>query len=130
MAYTGGMSELSPDAIVDLFKDMTLSEVTEFRKMFEETFGVTAEVPAAVVVPIVVEELVEEQTEFDVILEAAGDKKIQVIKVVREITRLGLKEAKDMVDKAPQVVAEGTTKEHSEEIRGKLAAVGATITIK
>lgn len=126
------MSKLSPDAIVDAFKNLTLSEITEFRKIFEETFDVTADVPAVVFIPPTEEVVVEEQTEFDVTLESAGEKKIQVIKTVREITQLGLKEAKDFVDSAPKPVPtlQGVDKVTAEAARDKLVAAGAKVTIK
>jgi large subunit ribosomal protein L7/L12 len=111
------MSKLSTDELLDAFKELTLLELSEFVKKFEETFEVT--------------EAAEEQSEFDVILEAAGDKKIGVIKVVREIVSgLGLKEAKDLVDGAPKPVLEKAPKEAAEEAKGKLEAAGATVTVK
>lgn len=126
------MSKLSPDALVDMFKNMTLSEVTEFRKMFESTFDVTADVPAMVVPTVITEDPVEEQTDFDVILESAGDKKIQVIKTVREITSMALKEAKDFVDSAPKPIPalQMVDKATAEAARDKLVAAGAQVTIK
>lgn len=126
------MTKPSIDEIVNLFEQMTLAEVTEFRKQFETTFGVTAEAPVVTVVQTEQPTEVEEQTEFDVILESAGDKykKIGVIKVVREITKLGLKEAKDFVESAPKPVFEGITKAAAEEARLMLTAAGAQVTIR
>lgn len=118
------------DELVDLFKNLTLTELTEFRQKFEDTFDVTAEAPAAVIVPTVVEEVVEEQTEFDVILEAAGEKRIDVIKAVRELGKLGLKEAKDAVESVPKLLTSGIDKRGAEAMRDKLVAVGATVSIK
>ncbi|MBS4728761.1 50S ribosomal protein L7/L12 [Mycobacterium sp. SM1] len=130
------MAKLSTDELLDAFKDMTLLELSEFVKKFEETFEVTAAVPVAAAVaapgaaPGAAEEA-EEQTEFDVILEAAGEKKIGVIKVVREIVSgLGLKEAKDLVDSAPRPVLEKVAKEAAQEAKAKLEAAGATVTVK
>jgi large subunit ribosomal protein L7/L12 len=128
------MSKLSTDELLDAFKELTLLELSAFVKKFEETFEVTAAAPVAVAAagpagPA--PEAAEEQSEFDVILEAAGDKKIGVIKVVREIVSgLGLKEAKDLVDGAPKAVIEKGTKEAAEEAKSKLEAAGATVTVK
>ena len=131
------MAKMSTDQLLDAFKEMTLLELSDFVKAFEETFEVTAAAPVAVAaVPGAVgagapAEAAEEQTEFDVILEAAGDKKIGVIKVVREIVSgLGLKEAKDLVDGAPKALLEKVTKEAAEEAKGKLEAAGASVTVK
>jgi large subunit ribosomal protein L7/L12 len=129
------MAKFSTDELLDAFKDMTLLELSDFVKKFEETFEVTAAAPvAAAVAPgaaPAAAEPVEEQTEFDVILEAAGEKKIGVIKVVREIVSgLGLKEAKDLVDSAPKALLERVPKEAADEARGKLEAAGATVTVK
>ena len=129
------MAKLSTDELLDAFKEMTLLELSEFVKQFEETFDVTAAAPVAVAAagpaggaPA---EAAEEQSEFDVILEGAGDKKIGVIKVVREIVSgLGLKEAKDLVDGAPKPLLEKVTKEAAEEAKGKLEAAGASVTVK
>ncbi|MBO2520112.1 MAG: 50S ribosomal protein L7/L12 [Limnochorda sp.] len=126
---------LSKDEILEAIGNMTVLELAELVKALEEKFGVSAAAPVAVAAgPAVAaggaEAAEEEKTEFDVILEAAGDKKIQVIKVVREITGLGLKEAKDLVDSAPKPVKEGVTKEQAEEIKSKLEEVGATVQIK
>jgi large subunit ribosomal protein L7/L12 len=129
------MAKLSTDELLDAFKELTLLELSEFVKQFEETFGVTAAAPVAVAAigggaggeaaPAV-----EEQDEFDVILEAAGDKKIQVIKEVRSLTSLGLKEAKDLVDGAPKAVLEKVAKEAAEKAKAALEGAGATVTVK
>ncbi|MBV9089812.1 MAG: 50S ribosomal protein L7/L12 [Mycobacteriaceae bacterium] len=131
------MAKLSTDELLDAFKEMTLLELSDFVKAFEETFEVTAAAPVAVAAApgaggaAAPAEAAEEQTEFDVILEAAGDKKIGVIKVVREIVSgLGLKEAKDLVDSAPKALLERVPKEAADEARGKLEAAGATVTVK
>ena len=128
------MAKLSTDDLLDAFKELTLLELSEFVKKFEETFEVTAAAPVAVAGPAAAAapaEAAEEQSEFDVILEGAGDKKIGVIKVVREIVSgLGLKEAKDLVDSAPKPLLEKVTKEAAEEAKGKLEAAGASVTVK
>jgi large subunit ribosomal protein L7/L12 len=128
------MSKLSTDELLDAFKELTLLELSEFVKKFEETFEVTAAAPVAVAAAgpaAAPAEAAEEQSEFDVILEAAGDKKIGVIKVVREIVSgLGLKEAKDLVDGAPKAVLEKAPKEAAEEAKAKLEAAGASVTVK
>ncbi len=125
------MAKLSNDDLMDVFKDMTLVEITEFRKQFEETFDVSAEAPVVIGDTPAEIQVVEEQTEFDVILEAAGEKKIGVIKVVREIVRgLGLKESKDLVDAAPKLVLEGVTRGLADEAAAKLEAAGATVVVK
>ncbi len=130
------MAKLSTDDLLDAFKEMTLIELSEFVKQFEDTFGVTAAAPvavAAVGAPAgggAAAEVVEEQDEFDVILEAAGDKKIQVIKEVRTLTSLGLKEAKDLVEAAPKAVVEKVTKEAAEKAKAALEAAGATVSVK
>ena len=128
------MAKLSTDELLDAFKEMTLLELSEFVKQFEETFGVTAAAPVAVAaVPgaAAPEAAVEEEKdEFDIILEAAGDKKIQVIKEVRSLTSLGLKEAKDLVDGAPQTVLEKVTKEAADKAKETLEAAGASVEIK
>ena len=128
------MAKLSTDELLDAFKEMTLLELSEFVKQFEETFDVTAAAPMAVAAagpagaPA---EAAEEQSEFDVILEGAGEKKIGVIKVVREIVSgLGLKEAKDLVDGAPKPLLEKVAKDAADEARTKLEAAGATVTVK
>ena len=128
------MAKLSSDDLLEAFKEMTLIELSEFVKQFEDTFGVTAAAPMAAAPAgggaAAVAEAPEEQDEFDVILEAAGDKKIQVIKEVRTLTSLGLKEAKDLVDGAPATVLEKTTKETAEKAKVALEAAGATVTVK
>lgn len=121
--------------IVEAVKGLTVLELAELIKAFEETFGVSAAAPVAVAAAPaaaapVAEAAEEEQTEFDVILTAAGDKKINVIKVVREITGLGLKEAKDLVDGAPKPVKEKVSKEEAEGIKAKLVEAGASVQIK
>ena len=128
------MAKLSTDELLDAFKEMTLIELSEFVKKFEDTFEVTAAAPVATVVaggggaaPV---EEVEEQSEFDVILEGDGGKKIQVIKVVRELTGLGLKEAKDLVEAAPKTVKEQISKADAEEMKKKLTEAGATVELK
>ena len=129
------MAKLSNDALLDAFKEMTLLELSEFVKQFEEAFDVKAAAPAAVAAPAAgggaaAAEEVEEKDEFDVILEAAGDKKIQVIKEVRSLTSLGLKEAKDLVDGAPKTVLEKVNKESADKARAALEGAGATVTVK
>jgi large subunit ribosomal protein L7/L12 len=128
------MAKLSTEELLENFKEMTLLELSEFVKLFETTFDVKAAAPVAVAAGPAgggaAAEVVEEQDEFDVILEAAGDKKIQVIKEVRTLTSLGLKEAKDLVDGAPKVVKEGVTKEEAATIKKKFEEVGATVEIK
>jgi large subunit ribosomal protein L7/L12 len=126
------MAKLSTTELLDAFKEMTLIELSDFVKQFESTFEVTAAAPVMQVAagPGAVAEPVEEQTEFDVILEADGGKKIQVIKVVRELTGLGLKEAKDLVEAAPKAVLEKATKEASDKAKAKLEAEGAKVTLK
>ena len=129
------MAKLSTDDLLEAFKELTLLELSEFVKKFEETFDVTAAAPVAVAAAPAAggapAEAAEEQSEFDVILEGAGDKKIGVIKVVREIVSgLGLKEAKDLVDSAPKPLLEKVAKEAADEAKGKLEAAGATVTVK
>ena len=126
---------LSTDELLDAFKEMTLLELSEFVTQFEDTFGVTAAAPVAVAAaapggPAAEAPQVEEQDEFDVILEAAGEKKIQVIKEVRALTSLGLKEAKDLVDGAPKPVLEKATKEAAEKAKAQLEGAGASVTLK
>ncbi|GAA1871270.1 50S ribosomal protein L7/L12 [Asanoa iriomotensis] len=128
------MAKLSTDELLDAFKEMTLIELSEFVKQFEETFDVKAAAPVAVAAGPAAggapaEEVVE-QDEFDVILDADGGKKIQVIKVVRELTGLGLKEAKDLVEAAPKAVVEKVNKETAEKAKAKLEAEGAKVTLK
>ena len=128
------MAKMSTDELLDAFKEMTLLELSEFVKKFEDVFEVTAAAPVAVAAAggaPAAAEAAEEQDEFDVILEGAGEKKIGVIKVVREIVSgLGLKEAKDLVDGAPKPLLEKVKKEAAEEAKAKLEAAGATVTIK
>ena len=128
------MAKLSTDELLDAFKEMTLIELSEFVKQFEETFGVTAAAPVAVAAAGAPAgpgaEAAEEQDEFDVILEAAGDKKIAVIKEVRALTSLGLKEAKDLVDGAPKAVLEKVDKAAAEKAKEALEGAGATVTLK
>jgi large subunit ribosomal protein L7/L12 len=129
------MAKLSSADLLDAFKEMTLLELSEFVKSFEETFDVKAAAPVAVAaaggagVAAPAEEA-EEQDEFDVILEGAGDKKIQVIKEVRTLTSLGLKEAKDLVDGAPKTVLEKVNKEAAEKAKAALEGAGASVTVK
>ncbi len=129
------MAKLSQSELLDAFKEMTLIELSDFVKQFEETFDVTAAAPAAMVVQgggggAAVAEPVEEQDEFDVILENDGGKKIQVIKVVRELTGLGLKEAKDAVEAAPKAILEKVNKEAADKAKAKLEGEGAKVTLK
>ena len=129
------MAKLSTEELLDQFKELTLIELSEFVKAFEETFDVTAAAPVAVAAAgpaggAGAAEAEEEKDSFDVILEAAGDKKIQVIKVVRELTSLGLGEAKAVVDGAPKAVLEGANKETAEKAKASLEEAGATVTLK
>ena len=128
------MAKLSTDELLDAFKEMTLIELSEFVKQFEDTFGVTAAAPvAAAAAPAAGggdAAAAEEQDEFDVVLEAAGDKKIAVIKEVRALTSLGLKEAKDLVDGAPKPVLEKVDKASAEKAKEQLEGAGATVTLK
>jgi large subunit ribosomal protein L7/L12 len=132
------MAKLSTDELLDQFKEMTLIELSEFVKQFEETFGVTAAAPVAVAAAPAAggggaaasSDESADQDEFDVILDEAGDKKIQVIKEVRTLTSLGLKEAKDLVDGAPKPVLEKVTKEAAEKAKAALEAAGAKVTLK
>ncbi|AXE38108.1 50S ribosomal protein L7/L12 [Acidipropionibacterium virtanenii] len=128
------MAKLSNDELLDAFKEMTLIELSEFVKQFEETFDVSAAAPVAVAAaaPAAGGEAPaeEEKDEFDVILDAAGDKKIQVIKEVRALTSLGLKDAKDLVEAAPKAVLEKAKKEDAEKAKEALEAAGATVTLK
>ena len=119
--------------VLGLVKEMTVLELNELVKAFEEEFGVSAAAPVAVAAApgaAPAEAQAEEKSEFDVILSSAGDKKINVIKVVREITGLGLKEAKELVDSAPKPIKEGIAKKDAEEIKAKLEEVGATVELK
>src|SRR3954469_18855302 len=136
MEGTATMAKLSTDALLDAFKEMTLLELSEFVKQFEDTFDVTASAPTfaapapggpATGAPA---EAAEEQDEFDVVLEAAGEKKIQVIKEVRGLTNLGLKEAKDLVDGAPKAVLEKVNKDAAEKAKAALEGAGARVTVK
>ena len=131
------MAKLSTDELLDQFKEMTLIELSEFVKQFEETFGVSAAAPVAVAAGPVAgagaaapAEEAEEQTEFDVVLNAAGDKKIQVIKEVRALTSLGLKEAKDLVDSAPKPVLEHVPRDQADKAKDQLEAAGASVELK
>ena len=130
------MATLTRDELLDAIGNMTVLELSEFVKAFEEKFGVTAAAPVAVAAPgagggaAAAAPAAEEQTEFTVMLNGAGDKKIQVIKVVREITGLGLKEAKDLVDGAPKPVKEGVSKEEANQIKAKLEEQGASVELK
>ena len=130
------MAKLSTDDLLESFKEMTLIELSEFVKQFEDTFGVTAAAPvAAAAAPAAgggaaAADVAEEQDEFDVVLEAAGDKKIQVIKEVRSLTSLGLKEAKDLVDGTPKPVLEKVNKETADKAKAALEGAGATVTVK
>lgn len=129
------MAKLSNAELIDAFKELTLIELSEFVKLFEETFDVKAAAPAATVIagpagPGDAAPVEEEKDEFDVVIESAGDKKIQVIKVVRELTSLGLKEAKDVVDGAPKTLLEKVNKETAEKAAEALKAVGAGVTVK
>ncbi len=129
------MAKLNTDELLDAFKEMTLLELSEFVKQFEDTFGVTAAAPVAVAAagaPAGGGEAAaaEEQDEFDVVLEAAGDKKIQVIKEVRSLTSLGLKEAKDLVESAPKAILEKVAKDAADKAKEALEAAGASVTVK
>lgn len=131
------MAKLSTDELLDAFKEMSLIELSEFVKKFEETFEVSAAAPVAVAAPgapaaeVGAEEAAaEEQSEFDVVLDSAGDKKIQVIKEVRALTSLGLKEAKDLVDGTPANVLERVDKDAADKAKEQLEGAGATVTVK
>ncbi len=129
------MAKLTTDELLDAFKEMTLIELSEFVKQFEETFGVTAAAPVAVAAAPAAGgaaggEEAAAQDEFDVILEAAGDKKINVIKEVRALTSLGLKEAKDLVEGAPKAILEKVNKETADKAKESLEGAGATVTLK
>ena len=128
------MAKLTTEELIEAFKELSLIELSEFVKAFEETFDVTAAATVAVAGGAAAAggeaAAEEEQTEFDVVLEAAGEKKIQVIKEVRALTSLGLKEAKDLVDGAPKPVLEGATKEAADKAKESLEAAGATVTLK
>ncbi len=130
------MAKIDTADLLDAFKEMTLLELSEFVKEFEDTFGVTAAAPVAVAAPPGAAggageaEVEEEKDEFNVVLEAAGDKKIQVIKEVRSLTSLGLKEAKELVEAAPKAVLENVTKEAADKAKESLEAAGASISVK
>ena len=129
------MAQMSTQELLDVFKNMTVLELNEFLKAFEEEFGVTAAAPVAVAAAPAAgagdgQAAAEEQDEFDVVLQAAGDKKIQVIKEVRSLTSLGLKEAKDLVDSAPKPVLEKVSKEDAEKAKAQLEGAGATVELK
>ena len=129
------MAKLSTTDLLDAFKEMTLLELSDFVKQFEEEFDVTAAAPVAVAAPGAAagggeEAAAEEQTSFDVVLTGAGDKKIQVIKEVRSLTSLGLKEAKELVDSAPKPVLEGVEREQADSAKEALEGVGASVEIK
>jgi large subunit ribosomal protein L7/L12 len=127
------MAKLSTDELLDAFKEMTLIELSEFVKTFEDVFDVKAAAPVAVAGPAGAAPAAEaavEQDSFDVVLEGDGGKKIQVIKVVRELTGLGLKEAKDAVEAAPKAILEGVNKEKAEAAKAKLEGEGAKVTLK
>jgi large subunit ribosomal protein L7/L12 len=133
---TATMAKLSTDELLDAFKEMTLLELSEFVKQFEDTFGVTAAAPVAMAAApaaggagAAAEEVVE-QDEFDVVLEAIGEKKINVIKEVRSLTSLGLKEAKELVEAAPKAVLEKVNKEAADKAKDALEGVGATVSVK
>ena len=127
------MAKLTNDELLDAFKEMTLIELSEFVKLFEDTFGVTAAAPVAVAAaPAAAEaaEVEEESSEVDVVLESIGEKKIQVIKEVRALTSLGLKEAKDLVESAPKAVLEKVARDVAEKAKEQLEAAGATVSFK
>ena len=127
------MAKLTSDQLIEAFKELTLIELSDFVKKFEEVFEVSAAAPVAVAAaagPAAAAEEVEEKDSFDVVLEAAGDKKIQVIKEVRALTNLGLGEAKAVVDGAPSVVLEGVNKDAAEKAKATLEEAGATVTLK
>ena len=136
MKENATMAKLSTDELLEAFKEMTLIELSEFVKQFEDTFGVTAAAPVAVAAApaaggaAAAGDDVAAQDEFDVVLEAAGDKKINVIKEVRALTSLGLKEAKDLVEGAPKPVLEKVAKDAAEKAKEALEAAGATVTVK
>jgi large subunit ribosomal protein L7/L12 len=129
------MAKVKSEDLLDAFKEMTLLELSEFIKQFEETFDVQAAAAAPMMMAApggggAAAEEVEEKTEFDVVLQAAGDKKIQVIKEVRALTSLGLKEAKDLVDGAPKPVLEKVNKETADKAKEQLEGAGATVEVK
>jgi len=127
------MAKLSADELIEAFKEMTLIELSDFVKQFEEVFDVTAAAPAAVAVaaaPAAAAEEAEEKSEFEVVLESSGDKKIAVVKAVKALTGLGLKEAKDLVDSAPSTIFENAKKEDAEKAKSEIEAAGGTVTLK
>ncbi len=128
------MAKLSTEELLDAFKDMTLIELSDFVKAFEETFDVTAAAPAAVAVAAPAAggeaEEAEEKTEFEVVLDSAGDKKVAVIKVVKNLTGLGLKEAKELVDGAPSTVLENAKKDDAEKAKAEIEEAGGSVTLK
>ena len=127
------MAKLSADELIDAFKEMTLIELSDFVKKFEEVFDVTAAAPAAVAVaaaPAAEAEEAEEKTEFEVVLESAGDKKIAVVKAVKALTGLGLKEAKDLVDSAPSTIFENAKKEDAEKAKADIEEAGGSVELK
>ena len=127
------MAKMTNEELIAVFKEMTLLELSEFVKLFEDEFDVTAAAPAAVAVaaaPGAAEEAEEEKTEFDVVLESFGSEKIQVIKAVRALTGLGLKEAKEKVDGVPSVLLEGAKKEDADKAKADIEAVGGSVTLK
>ena len=127
------MAKMTNEELIAVFKEMTLLELSEFVKLFEDEFDVTAAAPAAVAVaaaPGAAEAAEEEKTEFDVVLESFGSEKIQVIKAVRALTGLGLKEAKEKVDGAPSTILEGAKKEDAEKAKADIEAVGGTVVLK
>ena len=129
------MAKLTPEELIEAFKELTLIELNDFVKKFEEEFEVEAAAPvAAAVAPAAgggdAGAAAEEKSEFDVVLESAGDKKVPVIKEVRALTSLGLKEAKDLVDSAPKPILEGASKEDAEKAKEQLEAAGATVSLK
>jgi large subunit ribosomal protein L7/L12 len=137
MEGTAIMAKLTTDELLDAFKEMTLIELSEFVKQFEDTFGVTAAAPVAVAAAPAAggaaaggADDAADQDEFDVVLEAAGDKKINVIKEVRALTSLGLKEAKDLVESAPKAILEKVDKAAAEKAKEALEGAGATVTVK
>lgn len=126
------MAKLSNDELIAAFKDMTLIELSDFVKLFEETFDVTAAAPAAVAVAAAPAEAeaAEEKTEFEVVLDSFGDKKIAVVKAVKNLTGLGLKEAKDLVDGAPSTILENANKEDAEKAKAEIEEAGGKVTLK
>lgn len=127
------MAKLSADELIEAFKEMTLIELSDFVKQFEEVFDVTAAAPAAVAVaaaPAAEADAAEEKSEFEVVLESSGDKKIAVVKAVKALTGLGLKEAKDLVDGAPKPVLENVNKDAADKAKAALEGAGATVSVK